>query len=172
MLKISLLCLGFALMLDVCGYKRAGKGASLPPSIKSIAIPTFKNSSLKYRVEQRFTRAVSEEVLRRARALRVTSTTEGADAVLSGDIRNFHAGGALLDDQGRIRVWDVTIVVSVTVRDLKTNKLLYSNPRMVFEGEYELSDDPQSFFNEENPAVDRIARRFAESIVSTIMEGR
>lgn len=172
MLKTSLLCLCFALMFDVCGYKRAGKGASLPPNIKTLAIPTFKNTSLKYRVEQRFTRAVTDEVLRRARALHVTSTTDGADAVLTGDIRNFHAGGALLDDQGRTRVWDVTIVVSVTVRELKTNKIIYSNPRMVFEGEYELSDDPQSFFNEENPAVDRIARRFAESIVSTIMEGR
>lgn len=171
MFKASLLCICFALLFDVCGYKRAGKGASLPPYIKTLAIPTFQNSSLKYRVEQRFTRAVMDEVLKRARALRVTSTPEGADAVLTGDIRNFHAGGAVLDDQGRIRVWDVTIVISVTVRDVRTNKIIYTNPRMIFEGEYELSDDPQSFFNEENPAVDRIARRFAESIVSTIMEG-
>jgi hypothetical protein len=43
---------------------------------------------------------------------------------------------------------------------------------MVFEGEYELSDDPESFFNEENAAVDRIAKDFAQTIVSTIMEGR
>jgi len=42
---------------------------------------------------------------------------------------------------------------------------------MAFEGAYQLSDDPQSFFNEENPAVDRIARDFAQTIVSTIMEG-
>jgi hypothetical protein len=42
---------------------------------------------------------------------------------------------------------------------------------MSFEGEYQLSDDPQSFFNEENPAVDRVARDFAQSIISTIMEG-
>jgi hypothetical protein len=172
MIKGILLCLLAALLLDVCGYKRAGKGKSLPPHIKTLAVPTFKNSSLKYRVEQRFTRAVVDEVLRRARALRVTNSTEGADAVLSGDIRGFNAAGSILDDQGRIRVWEVTIFVSVTVRDLKTNRILYSNPRMIFEGEYELSDDPQSFFNEENPAVDRISRRFAESIVSTIMEGR
>ena len=29
----------------------------------------------------------------------------------------------------------------------------------------------QSFFNEENPAVDRIAKDFAQTIVSTLMEG-
>jgi hypothetical protein len=62
--------------------------------------------------------------------------------------------------------------VSVTVRDQKRKKIIYQNPRVIFEGEYELSDDPQSFFNEENAAVDRIARDFAQSIISTILEGQ
>ena len=62
-------------------------------------------------------------------------------------------------------------MVSIVVRDLKTHKIIFQNQRMTFEGEYQLSDDPQSFFNEENPAVDRIARDFAQTIVSTIMEG-
>lgn len=160
-----------SMMLDVCGYKPAGKGKSLPAGIKTIAVPVFQNSSLKYRVEQRFTQAVIDEILKRARALRVTTVTDGADAVLTGDIRSFRAAGALLDDQGRTRVWDVRIVVNVTLRDMRTRKILYQNPRMSFDGEYELSDDPQSFFNEENPAVERIAREFAQTIVTTIMEG-
>ena len=171
MLKPMLFALALALMFDVCGYKPAGKGKSLPANIKTIAIPVFQNSSLKYRVEQRFTNAVIEEVLKRARALRVTTTPEDADAVLSGDIRSFRAAGSLLDDLGRTRVWDVRIVLSVTVRDQRSHKILYQNPRIAFDGEYELSDDPQSFFNEENPAVDRIAKDFAQTIISTILEG-
>lgn len=159
------------MIVDVCGYKPAGKGKSLPADIKTIAIPVFQNTSLKYRVEQRFTRAVMEEILKRARGLRVVTNPEGADAVLNGDIRQFHASGSILDNQGRTRVWDVRITVSVVVRGLKTNRILFENPRMTFEGEYQLSDDPQSFFNEENPAVDRVARDFAQTIVSTIMEG-
>ena len=160
-----------ALFFDVCGYKRAGKGKGLPADIKTIAVPVFQNSDLKYRVEQRFTRAVMDEILKRARGLRVTTNPDEADAVLNGDIRNFRAAGALLDDQGRTRMWNVRITVSVTVRDLKSKRVLYNNPRMLFEGEYQLSDDPQSYFNEENPAVDRIAREFAQTIISTIMEG-
>jgi hypothetical protein len=171
MLKPMLFALALALMFDVCGYKPAGKGKSLPANIKTIAIPVFQNSSLKYRVEQRFTQAVIDEVLKRARALRVTTTPEDADAVLSGDIRSFRAAGSLLDDLGRTRVWDVRIVLSVTVRDQRSHKILYQNPRIAFDGEYELSDDPQSFFNEENPAVDRIAKDFAQTIISTILEG-
>jgi hypothetical protein len=172
MIKPILVAVVLALALDVCGYKPAGKGRSLPSDIKVLAVPVFQNSSLKYQVEQRFTRAVIEEVLKRARALHVTTETDGADAVLAGDIRSFRAPGTILDAQGRTRAWNVRIIVSVTVTNQRTRKILYQNPRMVFEGEYQLSDDPESFFNEENPAVDRIAREFAQSIVSTILEGK
>jgi lipopolysaccharide assembly LptE-like protein len=171
MIKPVLFAFALSMIVDVCGYKQAGKGKSLPANIKTIAVPVFQNSSLKYRVEQRFTRAVIEEILKRARALRVVTNQEDADAVLNGDIRGFRAGGSILDDRGRTRVWDVRIIVSVVVRDLKTHRILFENPRMAFEGEYQLSDDPQSFFNEENPAVDRIAKDFAQTIVSTLMEG-
>ena len=171
MFKSVLLAIALSMIVDVCGYKQAGKGKSLPANIKTIAVPVFQNSSLKYRIEQRFTQAIIEEILKRARGLRVVSNQEDADAVFNGDIRGFRAGGSILDDRGRTRVWDVQIVIGVVVRDLKTHKIIFQNPRMVFEGEYELSDDPQSFFNEENPAVDRIAKDFAQTIVSTLMEG-
>ena len=171
MFKPALFALVLSLFANVCGYKPAGKGKSLPVTIKTIAVPIFQNSSLEYRVEQRFTRAVMEEILKRGRGVRVTTNPNEADAVLNGDIRGFRASGSILDDRGRTRVWDLRITVSVVVRDLKSHKILFENPRLAFEGEYELSDDPQSFFNEENAAVDRVAKDFAQSIVSAIMEG-
>jgi hypothetical protein len=171
MIRAVLVALALLASMDVCGYKRAGQGKGLPAYVKTIAVPVFKNTSLKYRVEQRFTQAVVDETLKRARGLRIAYKSDDADAVLEGDIRSFRAAGTLLDDLGRTRTWDVRIIVSVTLRDLHTHKVLFANPRMIFEGEYELSDDPQSFFNEENPAVDRIARDFAQTILTTIMEG-
>ncbi|MEW6129646.1 MAG: LPS assembly lipoprotein LptE [Acidobacteriota bacterium] len=172
MVKPVILVILIFITADVCGYKRAGQGNSLPKDIKILAVPIFQNSSLKYRVEGRFTNAVIEEILKRARALKVTTTTEDADATLTGDIRAFRARGTILDQQGRTRVWNVRIIISVTVRDNLRRKILYQNPRLTFESEYELSDDPDSFFNEENAAVDRIAKDFAQTIVSTIMEGK
>lgn len=172
MFKPVTLAVALSMIISVCGYKPSGKGKSLPADIKTIAVPVFQNSSLKYRVEQRFTNAVIEEILKRARALHVVTTAEDADAVINGDIRGFRAQGLILDDRGRTRVWNVRIVVSIIVRDLRNHKILFENPRMIFEGEYELSDDPQSFFNEENPAVDRIAKDFAQTIISTVMEGQ
>lgn len=171
MIKLIAASLALLFSFDVCGYKPAGKGKSLPADIKTIAVPVFKNPSLKYRVEQRFTQAVIEEILRRGRGIRVVTSPADADAVMEGEIRNFRALGTILDDAGRTRVWDLRIIVGMTVRETRTNKILFSNSRMAFQNEYQLSEDPKSFFNEENPAVERIARDFAQSIVSTILEG-
>ena len=65
----------------------------------------------------------------------------------------------------------MTVVSAVTIRDLKENKILYDNQNLVFRDSFEFSEDPRSFFNEEDPAVDRMARTFAESVVSTVING-
>ena len=54
-------------------YKPAGRGDGLPKYIKKVAIPAFQNPSLRYKVEQRFTAAMVNEVLRRGRSLKVVS---------------------------------------------------------------------------------------------------
>ena len=60
---------------------------------------------------------------------------------------------------------------AVTVRDQHDNRVLYDNQNFIFRGEFEFANDPRNFFNEEDPAVLRIARSFAESIVSTLING-
>ena len=152
-------------------YKPVGRGDALPKHIKTIAILPFQNPSLRFKVEQRFTSALVDETLRRARSIRVTSTAEGADAVLQGTIRNFVLRPLLLDDFGRARLVEVTVVVGITLRDQTKNKVIFDNQNYVFRGEYEISGDPKSFFNEEDPATDRLAREFARSVVTTIWEG-
>jgi len=164
-----------ALLLPVCGYtecyKRAGRGDALPKHIKTLAIPPFQNPSLRYKVEQRFTSAMIDEALRRGRSLNVVSTVEGADAAVFGTIKSFGFRPVLIDDQGRARLFEIIIVAVVIVRDQTTNKIIFDNQNFVFRSEYEISGDPKTFFNEEGPATDRVARDFAKSVISTILEG-
>jgi hypothetical protein len=101
----------------------------------------------------------------------VQGTLEGADAVVEGNIRDFTFSGVLLDREGRARDYEVVITSAVTIRDLRANKILYDNQNFVFRDSFEFSEDPRSFFNEEDPAVERMARAFAESVVSTIVNG-
>ncbi len=152
-------------------YKPAGRGDNLPQHIKTLAIPPFQNQALRYKLEQRFTSAMINEALRRARSLKIVSNPEGADAVLTGTIRQFAFRGALLDDFGRARVYEITLVVGLNLRDLTKNKVLFDNQNYIFRGQYEISGDPQSYFDEQGPAVDRLARDFARSALTTILEG-
>lgn len=147
--------------------------SGLPKHIKTVAVPAFQfeAQALRYRVSSRFTDAVSKEVIRRGSGLKVQGTPLGADAVIEGTIRDFSFTGVLLDRDGRARVYEVTIISAVTIRDLKENKVLYDNQNLVFRDSFEFSSDPRSFFNEEDPAVERIARAFSESVVSTIVNG-
>jgi len=86
-------------------------------------------------------------------------------------IKNFTFSGVLLDSRGRTRVFEVTVVAAVTVRDQTENRVLYDNQNYVFRGEFEFASDPRTFFNEEDPAIERLSRLFAESLVSTVTNG-
>jgi hypothetical protein len=145
----------------------------LPKGIRRLAVPAFQfeAAGARYRVESRFTDALSRELLKRGRGLKVQGGREGADAVIDGTIRDFSFSGVLLDRDGRARVYEVTITAAVTIRDLRDNKILFDNQNLVFRDSFEFSDDPRSFFNEEDPAVERMARAFAESMVSTVING-
>jgi len=159
-------------LLFVSGFAECYKPVTknqLPSRIKTVAVPAFQNSALRYKVESRFTAAVIDELIHRGRGLRVQGDREGADAVIEGIIKNFYFAGVLLDDKGRARIFEVTIEAAVTVRDQTENKVLYDNQNYVFRGEYEFANDPRNFFSEEDPAVQRMARSFAESIVSTLI---
>ena len=163
-------------LLVVSGFTECYKpvtNSGLPGHIKTIAVPAFQFEAraLRYRVSSRFTEAVSKEIIRRGGGLKVQGTTTGADAVVEGTVRDFSFSGVLLDREGRARVYEITIVSAVTIRDLKENKVLYDNQNFIFRDSFEFSSDPRSFFNEEDPAVDRIARAFSESVVSTIVNG-
>lgn len=165
-----------ALFLVVSGFTDCYKpvtNSGLPKHIKKIAVPAFQFEAkgLRYRVESRFTEAVTKEIIKRGGGLKVQGTTNGADAVVEGTIRDFSFTGVLLDRDGRARVYEVTIVTAVTIRDLKENKILYDNQNFIFRDSFEFSEDPNSFFNEEDPAVERMARAFAESAVSAFING-
>ncbi len=172
-IRISAVTLLFFLASGFTECYKPVTNTGLPKKIKKVAVPAFgfEARGLHYRVESRFTDAVAKEIIKRGHGLIVQGTRDGADAAIEGTIRDFSFSGVLLDREGRARVFEVTIVAAVTVRDLTDNKVLYDNQNLIFRDSYEFSEDPRSFFNEEDPAVERMSRAFAESVVSTIVNG-
>jgi outer membrane lipopolysaccharide assembly protein LptE/RlpB len=168
----ALLCVCAAMLLaGGCGYHTSsGKPVRLPADLHSVAIPIFKNTTTSYGVEQVLTRAVVREFLERTQYRVVAQSGEPADATLQGTILSVQLTPLTTDSQtGRLSSAMVSISVKVSLTD-RQGKVLYENPAYVFRDQYQLSRDPSSFFQEEGPAMDRIGRDFARTLVSNVLE--
>jgi len=51
----------------------------------------------------------------------------------------------------------------------KDSAVLWQNPDFLFRERYVLNGNVTEFFSEENPALDRLSREFAASLVSTML---
>lgn len=169
-----------ALTCVACGYRVGRQASRLPADVKVIAVPAFKNQTSWMRLEQRLTTAVMQEFIQRTR-YHVVSKPEGADAVLQGTVLTARTAPAIFDPTtGRASVVQVMVTVSVELRDLRTQEILYSNRNYLFQEQYEIIGGPQedevfqsqldSFFDERQPALNRLARDFAATLVSAVVE--
>ena len=153
-----------------CGYHVAGQGNRLPRDLKVIAVPAFDNQTPWMKLEQRLTGAVMQEFIHRTR-YEVVGVEEGADAVLRGTVLNAATWPVIFDPAtGRASAVAVVVTLSVEVKDLHTQQVLYKNSNYIFREQYEISSDLDTFFEERDPALDRLARDFAASLVSAVLE--
>jgi outer membrane lipopolysaccharide assembly protein LptE/RlpB len=164
----------FLLLLFVlgCGYHTAGHVAQqLPENVRTIAIPAFKNETLTYRIEQMLTASVVREFTTRTHYRIVSDSGADADATLRGTVLST-AASPLTYDTATGQAASILVVVSmkVTLTD-RAGKVLYQNPAYVFREQYEVSQDLQSFFEEDSPAFRRLSQDFARTLVSNILEG-
>jgi outer membrane lipopolysaccharide assembly protein LptE/RlpB len=174
--RIALALLAGAAWMAGCGYHLAGRSNSLPKSIHTIAVPALENKTSSYRIEQRLTAATVHEFLAKT-AYRVVSDPANGDAVLRGKVLSLEAVPLLFDTAtGRATTMLVTLKCEVTFEERETGKILYHTDNFVFRNQYEIStdvNDPNSvknFFEEQDPALDRMAQDFAARLVAAVVE--
>ena len=151
-----------------CGYRLAGKATAIPANIDSVAIPIFDNKTTKYRLEQRLTSAVVDEFVARTRYRIVPDATQ-AKALLTGEVIEFTSTPVIFAG-GAGATFLVTVRMRVSMKDTTTHKLLFENNNFYFREEFEISRGSKEFFPEEGPAMDRLAREFSRTLVSSILE--
>lgn len=157
------------LSLSGCGYHVAGKASRLPQNVHSIAVPTFQNKSQSYRIEAKLTAAVVREFNARTR-YRIVSDPANADATMLGSVLGTQIEPLTYDSRtGRASSGVITIRMSVTLTG-SHGEVLYRNPNYLFRDEYQASEQVFSFFEEQDPAFDRLCNDFARTLVSNILE--
>jgi outer membrane lipopolysaccharide assembly protein LptE/RlpB len=153
-----------------CGYHTVGHSVQLPASVKTIAIPTFKNETNTYRIEQMLTASVVSEFTTRTHYQVLHDANDDADATLRGTVLSTSAS-PLTYNSATGQAASVLIVVSMKVSlSDRQGKVIYQNPSYLFREQYEVSQDLASFFEEDSPAFRRLSRDFARTLVSNILE--
>jgi outer membrane lipopolysaccharide assembly protein LptE/RlpB len=153
-----------------CGYHVAGRNDALPKTIHVIAVPALENATNSYRIEQKLTSATIREFLA-ATSYKISSNPGSADAVLRGRVVSLEALPLLFDTKtGRATTMLVTVKCQVTLTQTDTQKLLFHTDNFLFREKYEISTDVKSFFEEQDPALDRLAKDFAQRLVASVTE--
>lgn len=157
-------------LLSSCGYHTSGHSNRLPENVKVLAVPMFINSTQTYRIEQILTRDVVREFIDRTH-YRVVNSAADADATLNGTVLSAQTAPLTYDPQtGRISSSLVTVTMKVSLVE-RGGRVLFENQNYTFREQYQVSANAASFFSEETPALQRMSRDFARTLVSDILEG-
>jgi outer membrane lipopolysaccharide assembly protein LptE/RlpB len=156
-------------LLAGCGYHAPGHSSRLPENLHVLAVPMFVNQTQTYRVEQILTREVVREFIDRTH-YRVVGDTGAADATLKATVLSAQSAPLTYDPQtGRISSALVTLSLKVSLVE-RGGRVLFENPNYTFREQYQVSREITSFFAEETPAVERMSRDFARTLVSDVLE--
>lgn len=157
--------------LTGCGYRLAGGGAGvLPPTVRVVAVLTFENRTARPEIEQRVTEEVAREFARRGRYRVVTDPT-GADALLEGAITDFRTSPVQFNAEGRATRVESVVYLRATLRDLKTDQVLWQQANLPFREQYDVPESALDLSDTETLALEEIARGAAGALVSSILEG-
>ncbi len=157
-------------LLAGCGYHLTGHSSVLPPQIKRIGIPTFINKTDRPELEQRVTAHVISQFITRGR-FQITPSEEGVDAILRGEISSYTVTPVAINPLGRATRYEILINAKAALVQTSDDQMLWQEDHFVFRGQYNVEADDEGLVNQETVAIDEVAEDFAESVVTSILEG-
>lgn len=155
-----------------CGYALEGRGITTEASVKRIGVPLFKDQTGKLGLDGRVTQAVIAELLKRGRFTVVKDATN-VDAVVEGEIVAFNVLPVNFSESGgqtQANRYAIALVAKVVYRKVGQREPIWANDSFSQSDEYDMGDNPQSYFDREAQSIDRLSEAFARSLVSAMLE--
>jgi TolB-like protein len=163
------LCLFSSLFVASCGYHVAGTTNLLPTEIHTIAVIPFRNVSIQYKLTDYLTQSLSREMITRTH-YKIVADPAQADAVLSGAVANMFSNATVTDPvTGRSSGAQVVVNIQIKLTD-KNGKVIFERPNVEYRERFEISVNPQQYFDESQAALQRLSKDVARTIVSSILE--
>jgi outer membrane lipopolysaccharide assembly protein LptE/RlpB len=163
------LSLVLSTLLTGCGYHTAGSATHIPTNVRTMAVPIFSTRTQAYHTEMAFTQAVIRELNTRTRYRILNADTTDADAILRGTILSQTITPLTYDansSQSSSYLVSVTASIVLTAHD---GSVLYRNDAVTFREQYQSTQDVNTFIQEGSPAISRMSRDFAQTLVSDML---
>jgi outer membrane lipopolysaccharide assembly protein LptE/RlpB len=171
MTRLFPFAIALALLVSGCGYHVSGRGDTMPKTMHTVAIQSFGNNTLRYKLARLLPADIGRELISRTKYSLIADTSE-ADAVLSGSLVNYSAFPTVVDpNTNAATTVQVIVIINVTLTERATGKVLFTRQGMEIRQRYEIASQPQQYFDESGTAMERVSKDVARTVVSGILEG-
>lgn len=167
--RLGILVVALPLVL-ACGYRLVGTASNIPPEIKTVRLKPFENRTGRVQVEQILTRALTDELVTRQR-FETHTGSDPADAEIAGAVTAFNVRPVSFDAEGRATEYEIQVTAQVSFRQLEPERVIWANDRYQFRDSYQLESSELGYFDRETPAIEATAKKFAETMVTDLLEG-
>ena len=170
MTRLAPFALALAAFAAGCGYHVSGHADLMPKTVKTIAVMPFGNITVRYQLARMLPADIGHEFISRT-GYNIVADPNQADAVLTGTLTNFGYYPTIFDPvSNRATTVQVIVVVQATLTDRATGKPIFNRSGLEFRDQYQVSIDPNTYFDESGTAMQRVSRDASRSIVSAILE--
>jgi len=156
-----------ALLLSSCGYHLAGYGSTLPPHIRAISIPLFKNSSSEPNIQRDATVAIRRAFISDSR-LSVTGTSK-ADLLMRGTLTNYQLRGVSFSSEDSAEEYIVRLGIQVEAYDRIKKKIVFSQ-KFTTQWDYRSTSSVVDSESEKHTALKEAYDDLADRLVSITIE--
>jgi outer membrane lipopolysaccharide assembly protein LptE/RlpB len=171
---LTTLAVAVAVAAAGCGYALAGRGNTLPTSIRSIGVPPIVNQSGLPEIDRYLVEAVRAELQSRGRYV-IQPEATGVDAVFNATIASVTSQPSGFNESRQATRLQIVLTASVEFRDLQQDKVLWSNPSVRVIDEYPIAstdnpNDASALFRQYTSAYERMAAKFAREVVTSVFD--
>jgi len=168
---LAALLLTFLLSLLGCGYALVGKGSNIPGDVRAVYLQPLQNRTPRQQVEQELTQAIAQELVTRQRFAVVGNAAE-ATAEITGAVTGFGVTPVTFDNTGRATEYEISITAQIAFKRTGTEgKVLWKSDNYTFRENYPVEATQAAYIDLENGAIQKASKRFAETLVTSLLEG-
>ena len=150
-----------------CGYHLAGYGSTLPPHIRAISIPVFKNSSSEPNIQRDATDAIRRAFISDGR-LKVTDTSK-ADLLMRGTLTNYQLRGVSFSSEDSAEEYIVRLGIQVEAYDRIKKRIIFSQ-KFTTQWDYRSTSSVVDSESEKYTALKEAYDDLADRLVSITIE--